>query len=277
MKRIADAPRRTVAAASCYTGRVNHPPFPIFSEDALHALPKWSKAHDVDRMLHSPQSEDWVTWNLLNLLAAECGEGWWSHVAAVAKRLNPALEIPSGSAELVFWRRVPPPAQYEAASRARMQCSADPAVLARCADPRPVEGESEIDITIHGASFLIYIEAKLGSDISMRTTYDARRNQIARNIDCLLESAAGREPLFWMFVRDAAPGRAYVQLANEYREHPETLARDLPHRDPGVLGRIARGLTLVPWRELGAPLWEARPEGGPLVRAIKAELRRRVC
>jgi hypothetical protein len=55
-----------------------------------------------------------------------------------------------------------------------------------------VEGNSEIDLIIESSSLLIYIEAKLDSDISMRTTHDPARNQIIRNIDCLLDSARGR-------------------------------------------------------------------------------------
>jgi hypothetical protein len=53
-----------------------------------------------------------------------------------------------------------------------------------------VEGNSEIDVVIESTSLLIDVEAKLDSDISMRTTYDPSRNQIVRNIDCVMEAAA---------------------------------------------------------------------------------------
>ena len=66
----------------------------------------------------------------------------------------------------------------------------------------------------------MYVEAKLGSDISMNTKYDPQRNQIVRNIDCLIENAGERLPIFWMLVRDEAPERAYVQLMKNYKADP---------------------------------------------------------
>jgi len=253
--------------------------YPILNAGLLQALPKWGKGRDIARMLHSPQSEDWVTWNLLNLLGAQYPEQWWAHVTAVARRGNPGLELPGppgGALELDFWRRVPAPAAYEAASRVRMRASGIPALLDRTRDPQPVEGPSEIDVIFRAPRFVVFAEAKLGADVELGTTYDPSRNQIARNIDCLLEHAAGRTPFFWMLVRDTGPARAYVQLMNAYRTDPRTLARDLPHRDPVGLARIARNLTFLAWRDLGEILWAACPGDDDRVRSIKAELERRV-
>lgn len=147
---------------------------------------------------------------------------------------------------------------------------------ARSRDPKPVEGNSEIDLIIESSSLLIYIEAKLNSDISMRTTYDPDRNQIARNIDCLLASAHGRTPFFWMFVRDASPARAYMQLMNKYREDPRTLSRDLPHRDPALLQQVAQGLTVVTWREMAKDLCTPRASDDAQLLSIKRELWSRI-
>lgn len=105
----------------------------------------------------------------------------------------------------------------------------------RAKSPRPVEGESEIDVIVESNRYLIFLEAKLGSDINARTTCDPARNQIARNIDCLIESTGDREPVFWMLVRDVEADRAYVQQIERYRSEPGTLHRDLPHRDPARL------------------------------------------
>ena len=55
------------------------------------------------------------------------------------------------------------------------------------------------------------------------------RVQVTRNIDCLLEIAGTRAPLFWMLVCDEEPVRAYTQLMNGYRADPGLLARYLPH------------------------------------------------
>jgi hypothetical protein len=149
-------------------------------------------------------------------------------------------------------------------------------VSARSRDPQPVEGYSEIDLIIESSSLLIYIEAKLDSDISMRTTHDPARNQIIRNIDCLLDSARGRTPFFWMFVRDASPGRAYTQLMRKYREDPTTLSRDLPHRDPLLLEKVAQSLTIVTWREIAQEICAPCATDDEQLLSIKRELCRRV-
>jgi hypothetical protein len=136
-----------------------------------------------------------------------------------------------------------------------------------------VEGASEIDITLEGRGYLIYVEAKLGSDLSLTTTYDPERNQIARNIDCVLEYCGPRRPAFWMFVRDRAATRAYVQLMDRYRAAAE-LRRALPHREEARLAEIASGLAIITWAEL-LPLLAgaARPR---IEAQVEAELCRRV-
>lgn len=121
------------------------------------------------------------------------------------------------------------PGAYEALSRERMN---------------PVEGPSEIDITLEGRSYIIYVEAKLGSGVSLSTTCDPERNQIARNIDCVLEACGKRRPVFWMFVRDRQPTRAYVQMMDRYRSDGE-LNRSLPHRAAGRLREVASSLAVV--------------------------------
>ena len=123
---------------------------------------------------------------------------------------------------------------------------------------------------------LAYIEAKLDSDISMRTTYDPDRNQIARNIDCLLDSARERTPYFWMLVRDDSPSRAYTQLMRKYKEDPSILARDLPHRDPALLRKVANGLAIMTWRDIARDLCVPGAADDEHMRSIKRELWRRI-
>jgi hypothetical protein len=138
-----------------------------------------------------------------------------------------------------------------------------------------VEGESEIDVILESRRFLIFLEAKLGSDVSAHTTHDPARNQIARNIDCLLEFAAGREPVFWMLVRDARPDRMYVQLIEQYRSKPELLQRDLPHRNAELLRRISARLSIIRWRDLGAD-WIGQTSNDVLTESVRLELLRRI-
>jgi hypothetical protein len=253
--------------------------FPMVNFDTLLRHPKAKKRGDLDRMLHSPQSEDWVTWNLLNLLRDQHPRNWWCKILTAARAANPQLQLSSGEPDhprLEFWQRVSSPRAYELASRERMSQSSDVSISARSREAQPVEGDSEIDVVLSTDRHLIFVEAKLGSDISMRTTYDPCRNQIVRNIDCLLESASGREPFFWMFVRDRAPSRTYCQLMDEYHHHPETLISQLPHWDPETLRRVAQNIATVQWKDLAEPILEIRGADNAEERSTKQELARRI-
>jgi hypothetical protein len=144
----------------------------------------------------------------------------------------------------------------------------------RSKDPKAVEGQSEIDISFEHDDYLIYVEAKLHSDISRRTTYDPQRNQIARNIDCLIDKAGERTPIFWMLVRDDRPDRKYTQLMSSYKADPSLLVRELPHRDPKKLVLVAQNLTILLWRDFSELVcglgWDA------VSTAVKKELERRI-
>jgi len=100
-----------------------------------------------------------------------------------------------------------------------MRASGDPASVNRADHPDAVEGLSEIDTVISGPGYTVYVEAKLGSDISPGTTHDPERNQIVRNIDCVIEHRHGT-PLFWMFVTDRDPSHAYMQTIDRTARTP---------------------------------------------------------
>jgi hypothetical protein len=140
--------------------------------------------------------------------------------------------------------------------------------------PDPVEGASEIDILIENDEYIAFIEAKLGSDVSLKTSYDPQRNQIVRNIDCLIERAKGRFPLFWILARDQEPTRAYVQLMNCYKSDPSLLASQLPHRETGILNSISRNLTIVLWADFAELVCSLGVE--PEMNHVKQELERRI-
>lgn len=155
-----------------------------------------------------------------------------------------------------------------------MMASRNAVWRARAASSEPVEGPSEIDVTIEHRDFLVFIEAKLGSDISMNTTYDPHRNQIVRNIDCLLDRAGQRSAAFWMMVKDAEPSRAYAQLMDAYKADPRLLARDLPHRNPESVERISRNLTIILWSDFGDLIRQSDPDAK--VAGVMRELERRI-
>ena len=243
--------------------------FPIVDRDELYDC---RSGQALERILTSPKSEDWVTWTVMRLLRRVGAATWWPVVVDLASASGAASLPPRDAPPTVaLWRSVPAPPEYEKQSCARMAKSDNPRWRKRARKSRAVEGPTEVDIALEGASYLVFIEAKLDSDICERTKYDPERNQILRNIDCAIEQASGRLPWFWMFVRDRSPERRYRQLIEEYRTKPESLARHLPHRDPATLARMAWGIAVIKWREL-APLFPDTPDTA----AALEELRRRV-
>ncbi|HEY1984575.1 MAG TPA: hypothetical protein VGG85_04155 [Terracidiphilus sp.] len=262
------------------TVKVVPPPdqnMPILNPEQLKESPKGRKAQDMERILHSPNSEDWVTWNFFQILRAQYPSGWFGHLVSAARRRNSDLNFPFDDRSLPaanLWVSVCSPPLYEARSRERMIASSIPGHVARARLADPVEGSSEIDIALEHDDFLLFIEAKLGSDISMNTSYDPARNQIARNIDCVIDKAEERVPMFWMMVRDEEPSRAYVQLMRSYKNEPHLLCRDLPHRDPGTLERLARNLTILRWSDFVELVCAPGPDAE--MNAVKKEMARRM-
>lgn len=247
-------------------------PFPFVDFEQLLAHPKAGKRKDLERILLSPQSEDWVTWNVLRAIQLQAS--WWPALVSLAREQALELEhsLASGRPPIVdFWRLVATPPAYERASRTRMASSKKAAWRERADIPRLVESPTEVDVVFEGAAYLVFVEAKLGSDVSKQTTYDPLRNQIVRNIDCAIEEAGDRQPLFWMFVKDRQPHFRYSGIIDSYHSDVRLLESRLPHRDPGVLARIVKGIAVVEWREL-VPLFPDTPG----VTDVLKETRRRV-
>lgn len=226
--------------------------FPVLNLQQLKSHSKSKKLGDMERILYSKNSEDWVTWNWFQTMLRECPEDWWPLLVAIARRRNAQLtEVLNNNSVPVtnFWSQIHTPSEYEAQRRTSMLASSISRWKLRAQDPRPVEGRSEIDVIFDHNDFLIFVEAKLGSDISLSTSYDPQRNQIVRNIDCLIASAGNRVPVFWMLVRDQKPERAYVQLINSYKANPSLLCKALPHREESTLTEIANNFTLMMWSD----------------------------
>jgi hypothetical protein len=96
---------------------IEQPPaeFGMIDRDRMMSLPKARKAGDMRRILHSPNSEDWVTWNAFALVQKLAPETWWEHLVGLAKRENPNLQLPNGWAKMptvTLWRGVPAPRGY---------------------------------------------------------------------------------------------------------------------------------------------------------------------
>lgn len=252
------------------------PRFPLLDLDRLRDSRKGRKEQDMARMFTSRNSEDYVTWALV-CAWRRCGPGWWKAVVDLAGARAPELErdvFAAAEPEIRPWLSQPSPPAYERMSRERMRASADRSLSARAACEAPVEGESEIDLAFLSPGYVVFVEAKLRSDLSLSTTYDPSRNQLARVIDCALERAGDLPAAVWMFVRDLDPSRYSVNLVGNYQRDPGQLHRLLPHRTREQVDAICRRLALVTWGELLDAL--VLDDAGPEMRDVLDEVRGRI-
>jgi hypothetical protein len=110
-----------------------------------------------------------------------------------------------------------------------------------------LEGRTHLDGMLIGPKLAVHFEAKVTSDIDTKVTFDLLRNQIARNVDAMLEPPGKRlrsplrerDPARSLFVlltpemfkrEESRRSRLYGWLMREYMEDRSALARDLPHR-----------------------------------------------
>lgn len=118
---------------------------------------------------------------------------------------------------------------------------------ARRKSARRLEGATHVDAMLLNLSngFSWLIEAKVLSDISYSISFDHYRNQIARNLDVMLDNSSqtdsklkDRNPVSSLFslltpenFKRYPTSRLYGWLMREYQTDPNALKRDLPHRE----------------------------------------------
>jgi len=158
-------------------------------------------------------------------------------------------ECLTGELRLYFEACLPSPKAYVEWLRLHLaERQTIPYVLdaARRGSTRTLEGATHVDAMLLNLSngFAWLIEAKVLSDVSYFISFDNLRNQIARNIDVMLDNAskpgAGlekRDPqksLFGLLTpaafKDCPSSRLYGWLMREYQTSPSALERDLSHR-----------------------------------------------
>ena len=129
-----------------------------------------------------------------------------------------------------------------------------------------LEGATVCDaVMINKNGFSVIIEAKVLSDISVDTTYNTMRNQIARIIDVMLEPSSNqdnvlskREPDKTLFLlitprlfKENPHTRLYGYKFREYKECPMKIEKDLPHRAEENINwcEISRRLGWATWED----------------------------
>jgi len=141
-----------------------------------------------------------------------------------------------------------------------------PFIIASAHGKKTLEGSTQVDALILNPDngFNVLIEAKVLSDISIGITYDVVRNQIARNIDVILESNERlcdplnkREPDKSLFLlvtpklfKDNPTSRLYGYKIREYKDKntgEDALLKDLPHRKERELQDIPSRIGWLTW------------------------------
>lgn len=143
-----------------------------------------------------------------------------------------------------------------------------PFVIASAHGKKTLEGSTQVDALIVNPDngFNVLIEAKVLSDISISITYDVVRNQIARNIDVMLEKKKRlraplkkRDPNKSLFLlltpklfKDNPTSRLYGYKIREYQDKnkgEDALKKDLPHRTKEELRNIPSRIGWLTWED----------------------------
>jgi hypothetical protein len=180
--------------------------------------------------------------------------------------LNSWQECFAGELHLFFETNLPSPKSYKKWLRANLyKQQFIPYVIDSGTGNKNLEGPTNADAVLLNSEngFAVIIEAKVLSDISYQITYDAARNQIARNIDVMLEANDGlcppldkRDPEKTLFLlltsrrlKEPPISRLYSYKFNEYKNDPNSLKRDLQHRPNFNWSAISKRLGWLTWED----------------------------
>ena len=128
----------------------------------------------------------------------------------------------------------------------------------------PLEDPVEVHLCLETPEWLLGLLGVYRDNLRLNTRYDAQRDDVARLLDAGSHTASARGKRF-IGVVVYNDGRTYnsetVNLVERYRNHPEHLRAQLPHRtDTDVLHDAAALLGVLRWRDVGTLLLDAKDE-----------------
>jgi len=181
--------------------------------------------------------------------------------------INSWEECLDGELHLFFEANLPSPPSYKSwLAKNLRQRQAIPYILDSADGKKNLEGATNVDALLINSinGFAVITEAKVLSDISYGVIYDTMRNQIARNIDVMLDTNNSLDgplnkrdsdkTLFLlitpMLYKNNPTSRLYGYKLNDYKNHPPALANDLPHRTGCDWQDISRRLGWLTWENL---------------------------
>jgi len=275
-KRLTDELGKRFLGASTSIADLPGHSYPILSEAAFKDATEHLIAGERERILRSPRSVDWTTWNAMQVLVAAHPYRWWTEIAREAARSNPSNQLTDSVPDIGFWNFMPPSDSYDQWKRHQFHAAKNRRARERGADPKPLEEPTRVDLCFDSGSWLVFGESKIRQDMGLGTPCDARRNRIIQLADCLVTEAKGRPCALWFFVRGRAADTECVQLVERYRSSPEMFAAELPYHSAEALYGLAQRLTIVRWANLVGPLLARRSDDDPLTARVRKELRRRI-
>lgn len=171
-----------------------------------------------------------------------------------------------GKLHLFFEANLPSPAAYkEWLHKNQKQRHIIPYVHDSAVGKKSLEGPTNVDALLLNSEtgFAVVIEAKVLSDISHDITYDVMRNQIARNVDVMLEANSNlcdplnkRDPDKTLFLlvtprifKNNPASRLYGYKIKEYRADWKSLQKDLQHREGGDWKSLSKRLGWLSWED----------------------------
>lgn len=223
-----------------------------------------------DSLAHQVEKDErfWVAQALMTAFHAEDRVAAFDRVledAGVAAYTGPDLLGRADELQLYFEVNLPAPTAYVRALAGELPDRTYlPWLVEAATRKKRLEGTTKVDaLLLASTGFAVAFEAKVLSDVSTHTSYDVRRNQIARNLDVLLEPArpgplGGRDPKQSCFVlvtpqtfKDHPRSRLYGVLREDYRDVAR-LHQDLPHRSVGELAAVPDRIGWTTWERIGA-------------------------
>lgn len=196
--------------------------------DPVFATMKASKR----KHLHSANSEDAVTWNVFRSLRQIAPTVWLPELFGEAFPTHGLTH--TEHATISIWKTVTPP----------------PGLLLE-----GDEGESEIDVVIETPSIVWFIEAKLTSDISVKTTVRADRDQVLRNIDVGSFYAGTRRFYFSLLIANETKSKEGVGRVKEYQDLSKPRELLSKHRPDGL--ENLSGVSQIEWSMVSEVLRDA--------------------
>ncbi|MBI0584651.1 MAG: hypothetical protein ISF22_10560 [Methanomassiliicoccus sp.] len=232
---------------------------------------KCYKVDDMRRPLQIEKDERfWVASSLMSLFHNERNKELFIKLFKQSFKEMPKLDglttweqCLDGKISLFFEANLPSSKVYQEWLSGRDERRIIPYIRDAAWEKKKLEGPTHVDALLINESngFAAQFEGKLLSDMSCEVTFDLMRNQMARNIDVMLEwnldkhgPLARRNPNRTVFllvtpeiIKGCPHSRFYGYKYEEYKQDPDSIGQDLLHRKGVDWGTVSSRLGWATW------------------------------